>query len=372
VGGIQVEPVTTRQDLRRFIELPYQIYGRDPHWVPPLRIQQRELFDTKKHPFYKHAKIQHFLATDGARAVGRISAIIDPGATESDTGYFGFFESPDSEAVSGPLFDRALGWLREQGIKRTLGPVSPSMNYECGLLVEGFESSPYVMMTYNPPYYADLLEKAGFRKAKDLWAYGGPVAKVDGRKARRVAERSKATRRLHIRRINMKQFDSEVETIWKLYNSAWSRNWGFAPMPLDEFQFMAKDMKQVVDPGFALLGDVDGAPVGFALALPDINFALKRAGGNLFPLGLLKILYYQRKIRGVRVLALGVVEEHRTAGAAAAFYSALIEHAQQNGYQHCEFSWVLEDNILMNRSIEALGVQRYKTYRIYERTQHYA
>jgi GNAT superfamily N-acetyltransferase len=198
------------------------------------------------------------------------------------------------------------------------------------------------------------------------------VSKVDGRKARRVAERSRATRRLNIRRIDMKRFDSEVETMWKLYNSAWVSNWGYAAMPLEEFRFTAKDLKSVVDPGFVLMGEVDGKPVGFALALPDINQALKKAGGNLFPLGLLKILYYQRKIRGVRVLALGVVEEHRTAGAAAAFYAALIDHAQQNGYQHCEFSWVLEDNILMNRSIEALGVQRYKTYRIYEWTQHYA
>jgi GNAT superfamily N-acetyltransferase len=214
-----------------------------------------------------------------------------------------------------------------------------------------------------------LIEKAGFRKIKDLWAYGGPVSKVDGAKARRVAERSKAKRKLNIRRIDMKRFDSEVETMWKLYNSAWVSNWGYAPMPLEEFRFTAKDLKSVVDPGFVLMGEVDGTPVGFALALPDINQALKPAGGNLFPFGLLKILYHQRKIRSVRVLALGVVEEHRTVGAAAAFYSALIDHAQQKGYQHCEFSWVLEDNILMNRSIEALGVQRYKTYRIYEWTQ---
>jgi GNAT superfamily N-acetyltransferase len=368
--GIEVSPVEGRGDLARFIELPYQLYQHDPYWVPPLRIQQRDLFNEEKHPFYKHSRVQHFLAKDGDRAIGRVSAIVD--RKPSETGYFGFFECPDSEPVAKQLFHSALEWLAKNGVRRVLGPMNPSTNYECGLLVEGFDSSPQIMMTYNPPYYARLMEKAGLRKAKDLWAYGGDLRKVNIAKARRVAERSKVQRKLSIRQIRMKQFDAEVEILWKLYNSAWSRNWGFEPIRLDEFQFQARDLKAVVDPGLVLVGEVDGAPVGFALALPDINQALKRAGGRLFPLGLLKILYYQRKIRTMRVIALGVVEEHRTAGAAAAFYSAMLDYALGKGYAGCEFSWVLEDNILMNRSIEALGVQRYKTYRIYEWTQDYA
>ncbi len=368
--GVAVSPVEGRADLARFIELPYQLYQRDPYWVPPLRIQQRELFNEQKHPFYKHSRAQHFLARDGDRIVGRISAIIGRQATE--IGYFGFFECTDSEAASGQLFHSALEWLAKNGARRVLGPMNPSTNYECGLLVEGFDSSPQVMMTYNPSYYVRLIEKAGLRKAKDLWAYGGDLRKVNIAKARRVAERSQANRKLTIRQIRMKQFDSEVEIMWKLYNAAWSRNWGYEQISLEEFKFQARDLKSVVDPGLVLVGEVDGAPVGFALALPDINMALKQAGGRLFPLGLLKILYYQRKIRTMRVVALGVVEEHRTAGAAAAFYSTLLDYAVGKGYGPCEFSWVLEDNILMNRSIEAFGVQRYKNYRIYEWTQDYA
>jgi len=370
--AIEIQPVNGPRDLKRFIELPYQLYRNDPYWVAPLRMQQHELFDTAKHPFYKHGRIQHFLAVDGGRPAGRISAIIDPPSAEPGTGYFGFFECPDSPPVSQLLFDSARKWLGDQGVHRIMGPMNPSVNYECGLLVEGFDSSPYVMMTYNPSYYVKLVEQAGFRKAKDLLAFGGPVDKVDGAKASRIAQRAKKAGKINIRPFRMKDFDAEVETMWKLYNTAWRGNWGFAQMDLAEFRFTAKDLKSVVDPNFVLMGDCDGVPVGFALALPDINQALKRAGGNLFPLGLLKILYYQRKIRSVRVIALGVVEQHRTAGAAAAFYSELIEYARKKGYQHCEFSWVLEDNILMNRSIEALGVSKYKTYRIYEWTQQHA
>jgi len=252
------------------------------------------------------------------------------------------------------------------------GPVNPSTNYECGLLVEGFDSSPYVMMTYNPPYYAGRLERSGLKKAKDLLAYVTTAAATAGHKALRVADRAMRSSRVVIRPVNMKKFDAEADSIWKIYSSAWSRNWGFAPLTQAEFQVLAKDMKAILKPEFALVGEIDGKPVGFALALPDINQALKPAGGNLFPLGLIKILYHQRKIKTLRVMALGVVEEFRTAGVAAGFYATLIRQAQRLGYGECEFSWVLEDNILMNRSIESLGARRYKTYRLYEGTYDYA
>jgi GNAT superfamily N-acetyltransferase len=229
-----------------------------------------------------------------------------------------------------------------------------------------------VMMTYNPPYYPTLLERAGLKKAKDLLAYITTAAATAGHKAMRVADRAMRSSKVLIRPIDMKNFQAEADVIWGIYSSAWSHNWGFAPMTREEFRVLAKDMKAIIVPQLALVGEIGGRTVGFALAIPDINLALKPAGGNLFPFGLLKILYHQRKIKSLRVMALGVLEEFRTAGVAAGFYATLIRQAQRMGYGACEFSWVLEDNILMNRSIEALGARRYKTYRLYEGTHDYA
>jgi GNAT superfamily N-acetyltransferase len=222
------------------------------------------------------------------------------------------------------------------------------------------------MMTYNPPYYAERLERAGLHKAKDLYAYMTSPSVVASKKVARVASRALKQNNVRVRSINMKNYDAEVEAVWQVYNSAWQRNWGFVPMTKDEFLLQGKEMKQILKPELVLIGEVGDRIVGFALALPDINEALKPADGKLFPFGLVKILYYQRLVRNLRVVALGVVEEYRTAGVAAGFYAALIENARRLGYKDCELSWILEDNVLMNRSLEALGAKRYKTYRIYE------
>ena len=360
-------------NLRQFIEFPYRLYRNDPYWVPPLRIAQKDLLNQKKHPFYQHAEMQLFLAMEGARVAGRIAAILDRSQFSGDQiGFFGFLEMTDSQPVANALLEAAWVWLRARGARLMRGPVNPSTNYECGLLVDGFDRDPFVMMTYNPSYYAGLIERAGLAKAKDLLAYITTAAATAGHKAMRVAERAMRSSRVAIRPVNLKNFEAEARSIWSIYSSAWSRNWGFAPMTEVEFSVLAKDMKQILAPEFALIGEVDGRAVGFALAIPDINRALKPARGNLFPLGLLKILYHQRRIKTLRVMALGVVEEFRTAGVAAGFYATLIRQAQRLGYGECEFSWVLEDNILMNRSIESLGARRYKTYRLYEGTYHYA
>jgi GNAT superfamily N-acetyltransferase len=223
-----------------------------------------------------------------------------------------------------------------------------------------------VMMPYNPPYYAALIEKAGLRKAKDLYAYISSTKAVDGGKAERVAGRVLRGQAVEVRPISLKHFREDVERVWEVYNSAWARNWGFVPMTREEFLATAKEMRQILDPNLVLLGEIGGRVVGFALALPNINEALQRAGGRLFPFGLLKILYYGRLIKNLRVIALGVVEEFRTAPVAAAFYATLIRNARRQRYLDCEMSWILEDNVLMNRSIEALGARRYKTYRLYE------
>ena len=373
MGEVTVIGVEDSARLQRFIEFPYQLYRGDPNWVPPLRIAQKDLLNKKKHPFYRHAEMECFLALDGSTVVGRIAAIIDHSQFSPDhVGFFGFLEMIDSQAVANALFHAGWQWLSSRGAKLMRGPVNPSTNYECGLLVDGFDSSPFVMMTYNWPYYARLVENAGMAKAKDLLAYTTTAAATAGHKAMRVADRAMRSSRVLIRPVNLKKFEAEVDAIWSIYSSAWSRNWGFAPLTVEEFRLMAKDMKAILAPEFALIGEIEGRPVGFALALPDINRALKPAGGNLFPLGLIKILYHQRRIKTLRVMALGVIEEFRTAGVAAGFYATLIRQAQRLGYGDCEFSWVLEDNILMNRSIESLGARRYKTYRLYEGTYQYA
>jgi GNAT superfamily N-acetyltransferase len=244
--------------------------------------------------------------------------------------------------------------------------VNPSTNYECGLLVDGFDSDPMVMMPYNPPHYGTLLEQAGLRKVKDLFAYLSNANTISMDKIERVAEKALRQTGVRVRPIDMKNFQADAERIWEIYNAAWERNWGFVPMSREEFLHMGKEMKQILKPDLALIGEVDGRMVGFSLALPDVNQALKPAGGRLLPTGLIKILYYQRLIRSVRVLLLGVVEEYRASGLAAGFYATLVRNARRLGFGDCEMSWILEDNVLMNRSLEVMGARRYKTYRLYE------
>ncbi|MFY9725230.1 MAG: hypothetical protein WAJ87_07025 [Bryobacteraceae bacterium] len=369
MGGIEVAAAEGKGGLKQFVELPYRLYRNDPHWVPPLRIAVKELLDRAKHPFYRDAEAEYFLALRDGEIVGRVAAVLDKAHNRfhnEEAGFFGFYESIDDKAVAKALLDRVWQWLRQRGAKVMRGPVNPSTNYECGMLIDGFDSDPMVMMTYNPRYYPELMTEAGLRKAKDLYAYGSSVAGVGTEKSERVAEKAIASAGVTVRPIDMKNFNAEVERVWQVYNSAWERNWGFVPMSREEFAAMGKEMKQILKPELVLVGEVKSRMVGFALALPDVNQALKPAGGRLFPTGLVKILYYQRLIKSVRVLALGVVEEYRASGLAAAFYATLTRNARKLGYSDCEMSWILEDNVLMNRSLAMMGAKRYKTYRIYE------
>ena len=355
--------------LKQFVEFPYRLYRDYPHYVPPLRIAVKELLDREKHPFYKDAEAEFFVAKKDGQIAGRVAAIVDKAHNrfhQENAGFFGFFECIDDQAVADALLQRAKRWVFDRGAKFLRGPVNPSTNYECGVLVEGFDSDPMVMMTYNPEYYPVLLERAGLRKSKDLWAWLSNANTIDIKKIDRVADKAVKGNGVKVRPIDMKNFDADVENVWNIYNSAWERNWGFIPMSKEEFQLQGKEMKQILKPELVLIGEVEGRVVGFALALPDINQALKPAQGKLIPTGLIKILYYQRLVKSVRVLALGVVEEYRASGLAAGFYATLVRNARKLGYGDCEMSWILEDNVLMNRSLEVMGAKRYKTYRIYE------
>jgi GNAT superfamily N-acetyltransferase len=369
LSGLEIVTVNSKSELKEFVELPYALYRDDPHWVPPLRIAVKELLDKAKHPFYTNAETELYLARRDGKVVGRVAAIWDKANNrfhEEKAGFFGFFESVNDPAVAEALLSAARKWVLSKGAVFMRGPVNPSTNYECGMLVEGFDSDPMVMMTYNPRYYPALMEQAGLRKSKDLYAYLSNANTIEMKKIDRVAGKVLKTTGVRIRPINMKDFDAEVARVWEVYGAAWARNWGFIPMSREEFALMGKEMKMILKPELVLIGEVGDRVVGFALALPDVNQALKPARGRLLPTGLLKILYYQRLIKSVRVLALGVVEEYRPSGLAAGFYATLVRNARKLGFGETEMSWILEDNVLMNRSLEVMGAKRYKTYRIYD------
>jgi GNAT superfamily N-acetyltransferase len=367
--GIEITAIDSKKALNEFVELPFTIYRNDSCWVPQLRIAVKELLDREKHPFYANGEAEFFLAREGGKVVGRVAAIIDRNHNRfhnENAGFFGFFECVDNVEVARALLSRARQWVFDRGAKFLRGPVSPSTNYECGLLVDGFDSSPMVMMPYNPRYYTGLLEQVGLSKSKDLYAYLSNANTIEMKKIDRVADKVLKTTGVRVRPINMKDFQKDVQRVWEVYGAAWQRNWGFIPMTREEFFLQGKEMKMILKPDLVLIGEVADRVVGFALALPDVNQALKPANGSLFPTGLLKILYYQRLIKNVRVLALGVVEEYRPSGLAAGFYATLVQNARKLGFGDCEMSWILEDNVLMNRSLEVMGAKRYKTYRIYD------
>jgi len=365
IGILTVDDARAR---REFLEFPYRLYRNHPYWVPPLRLDQKELFDPAKHPFHRHATMRSFLAQRAGRPVGRLAAIPDPRHNEfqhEKAGFFGFLEMIDDAEPASALLGAARAWLVQHGAEVIRGPVNPSTNYECGVLVDGFDSCPMVMMTYNHPYYGALIEQAGLHQAKDLVAYYIPTREAKGSRLETLTARAESMG-MRIREINMERFEQEVELAWGVYNSAWSRNWGFVPMTREEFFHHGQQMKPVLVPALTRIAEIGDTVAGFAVALPDINEALKHAGGRLFPFGLLKLLWYRRGIRRLRVVLLGVREEFRATPAAAGLYASLIREALRLNYEGAECSWILEDNVLMRRSIETLGGTVYKTYRIYE------
>lgn len=371
----EVRPVRTSRDSRKFLDLPYHLYRGDAHWIAPLRMAQKDVLNTKRHPFYKTSDAETFLARRDGRVVGRIMAILNRAHNEfhnERAGFFGFFEAENDKQAAAALLDAARDWVRERGATVIRGPVNPSTNYECALLVEGFDLDPMVMMTYNPPYYAELLEAYGMTKAMDLYAYDIGVDYFNhSNKLQRVAERLRKKSNISVRPVNMKDFKNEVGIIRQVYNDAWSRNWGFVPMSEEEFDHLAKDLKQIVDPRVVLIAEqvIDGGKpraVGFLLAVPDINFALKKINGRLLPLGLLKLLWHSRKISSIRVITMGGILEFQNLGLGSIFLDEIYRRGPAAGFPTGEMSWVLENNVMMNRAAELIGGRRTKTYRIYE------
>jgi hypothetical protein len=365
-----IRPVRTKTDETRFLRFLWTIYKNDPAWVPPLMMDRRKLIDRKNNPFYRHSSIEMFLAERDGQIVGRIAAIVNDAHNKehNDTlGFFGFFECIDDQAVANALFDAAGAYLRSKGMTAMRGPVSPSVNDEVGLLVNAFDKPAVVMMTYNPPYYPKLVDGYGFAKAKDLYAYLLDQQTVYTDRVIRANEIIKERGGLTFRPINMKDFKNEVDRIKVVYNKAWSRNWGAVPMTDAEFDALAKDLKMVVEPELIILAEAKGELIGFALSLPDINQALiyNKNGGTLG--GLYHLMTKKKKIDLVRIIVLGVIPEYQKSGASGVLFYETAVRAKKLGYKFGEASWVLEDNLMMNRAAEMMKGDRYKTYRLYDK-----
>src|SRR4030042_4080333 len=367
-GKITIQEAKTKKQFKAFLRLPWQIYRGDPYWVPPL-LKEHAFHFSPKNPFLHHAEITPFVALREVCIGGRIAAIIDQGYIDfhrEQTGFFGFFESIDDKKVARVLVDHAKSFLRARGVKQMMGPVNPSTNDECGLLIDGFDSSPFFMVPYNPRYYRKLLEGCGLKKAKDLVANrminDGSIPERLLRISARITKRLPG---LTIRPLDMKKLDQEVMRVKEVYNGAWRDNWGFVPLTDEEMDLMVKKMKPLVVPEYVPFAEIGGETAGFALALPDYNVAIKKVNGRLGPVGLLKFLYYSRKIRTIRVLLLGVKAEYRKRGIETLLYLESFRRGQARGVRWGEMSWILEDNRLMQKGLEALGAKKYKTCRIY-------
>jgi len=371
LNRLEIFPVANARDLRQFIRLPWKIYRNDPYWVPPLLLDMKTLLNREKHPFFQHSSAEFFLARRDGELVGRIAAIQNNNHNNfhgERTAFFGFFESVNEKEVAAALLEQAASWARSRGLVQLRGPMNYSTNETLGLLVEGFDSSPCLMMTHNPPYYQELIESAGFEKAMDLYAWWLLTERGLNPKIVRVGEKVLKDQGIQVRTINMKKFREEVKIIKEIYNDAWSTNWGFVPMTDAEFEHMAKDLKTIVDPRVLLIAEKDGEPLAFSLALPDFNQALKKVNGRLFPFGLAKLIYYGRQVRQVRVLALGIVKKVQNwNGLGAALYYESFRRGVAAGYRSCEFSWTIESNDLINRSMQLFGAEIYKRYRIYQK-----
>jgi len=374
VSEIKISEVNTRRDRDAFIKFQWRIYANDPVWVPPLIIERKTFLDRKRHPFYRHGDAALFLARQNGEIVGRIMASDDPNYNslhQSNVGCFGLFECIDDRNVAAALFEAAVNWLRQKGRTEMMGPIDYSTNYVCGLLIDGFQFAPTILTAHNPPYYRELIEGCGFTKAKDwyAWWFADPAKAVTH--LRRFAERVRRRWPVTIRSANLKNIREETRRLRQIYNQAWEKNWGFVPFTEAEFEFMTREMKPLLVPEFAWIAEMGNEPIGFTLCLPDINVALRHLNGRLtrfgFPIGLIKLLFYKRRIRKGRLIALGVIEKYRRAGVAEMLVLRVMEETMIKRGITGELSMTLEDNFMINRFLEAIGATKYKTYRIFKR-----
>ena len=369
---LKIRVVENKKDLSDFIQLPWKIYKDDKNWVPPLISERKDFFNPGKNPFYKHADVVLFLAEKDKKIVGRIAGLVNFKHIETHqekAGFFGFFESIEDFEVAKKLLDEVKDWLGSKGMELIRGPMNFSINDELGFLLEGFDFPPVFMMTYNPKYYLDFMEKYGMVKAKDLYAFYMEKSIQPPERFKRIAELVRKKKNIVVRKLNLNDFEGEIEKIKTIYNLAWSENWGAIPMTDEEFEHLAKDFKKIVDPDLVFIAEVDGEPAGFSMALPDINQLLIKLNGRLFPFGIFKLLWFTKLhkiIDGLRLLTMGVIHKYQKRGIDTVFYIDTYTNGVKKGYKWAEMSWNLEDNFLINHALETFGAKLYKKYRIYE------
>jgi GNAT superfamily N-acetyltransferase len=362
-----VEPVEDGRGLRAFLRFPERLYRNDPCWVPPLRRDERARL-SPSNPFFAHAEARLFLARQGGEVVGRVAAIVDRWHLErwkDGAGFFGFFEAVADDAVAISLLDAVRDWLRSRGLQVVRGPFSPSTHDECGLLCEGFEQPPRILMPYNQPYYPALLEQAGFRVIRELLTYEMEVPPALPERVIRVA-RTAEERGVRVRPVDRARLTAETEVFRTIYNAAWSDNWGFVPMSQAEAAAMASRLRQILIPELALFAEWKSQPVGFLLLLPDLNPALRLLRGRVTPWGLVRFLWRQRRVDEVRLLVLGVLPEYRRRGIEALLLREVYGPVRRLGYRRAELGWVLDDNAVTRQTAERWGAWVAKRYRIYE------
>ncbi|OGS25882.1 MAG: hypothetical protein A2297_04360 [Elusimicrobia bacterium RIFOXYB2_FULL_48_7] len=368
---MNIRTVETKFDMMKFIKFPWRVYRDDKNWVPQLISDTQALLDPKKNPFWKHAEGKYFLAeSDDGQVIGRIAGIIDRNYIEfqgEKTGFFAFFECLNDANIAGDMLKTVAKWLKEKGMEKMMGPTAPSTNDEMGFLLEGFDSPPFLMMPHNPKYYNDLMDNYGLKKAKDLYAYfmdkkDAPVARLE-----RI---NKSVRKnnpdITVRNINVKDYSNEVKNIHSIYNQAWEKNWGFVPWTEEEFFGQCEKLKSLIVPELIFLAFDKEKPVGMLIAVPNYNLVLKKLNGKLGPVEIVKFLYYKTKIKEIRVMIMGVIKSCRNKGIEGLMYHEIVKNGIRLGYPQGEFSWILEDNIMMCRAAEMLGGKVYKKYRVYE------
>jgi GNAT superfamily N-acetyltransferase len=371
--SLQITPVKTKRELTEFIKLPFRLYKGQPYWVPPLIMDRKQFLDRSKNPFFEHGEAEYFLARREGRVVGRITAQIDRNLHEfqsNNWGQFGFFECEDDQEAATALIDTAEEWVRSKGCDRLVGPFDFTTNDECGVLVEGFERLPVVLMNWTHRYYPALLEGAGLVKAMDTFMWTLDVVNRDKVHPAifEMAAKVESEHKITCRGMRKRDLEVEVGRFLEVYNEAWERNWGFVPLTESEVRHYAKQLRPLLDENWAMIAETeDGEVAGAALSLPDYNQVFRRMNGRLLPFGWAKFLWYRRKIDRVRVFALGVKKAYQHTGIAAKFYEMHYDAAARTPQKVGETGWILESNKPMNRAMEGMGGQIVCRYRIYER-----
>jgi len=369
----QVSRVENKRQQREFMELIWRLYKGDPNWIPPIRFNQEELVGFRPHPFYENAKCRAFIAEKDGKVVGRIVAIVNHGHNKrynEKRGFYGFFDCIDDQDAANALFTEACRYLKSEGMDDVRGPCNPSLNYEIGNLVEGFDTPPTFMMTYNWPYYEKLIKGFGFEKVQDLYAFEGKfeMLKNIDPKLKFVIDEVKRRFNVTLRPASRRKFRDEVRLFFKIYNEALQGTWGFVPLSDAECQGLGNSLKMLVDPAITSIVEVDGRPVGVCMGLPDYNPLIKKINGKLFPFGFLTLLFGRRKIKKIRLMSTNVIPEYQRWGLGLVVLERMLPDCLARGIVEAEFSWVLESNHLSRGSLERAGTKRIKTYRLYDRT----